>query len=268
MSVTIRLPAVSEASLTRFLGTITGRTLARVVLALILLAAWEYQPNPDLRFWMSGPVEIVARLWGWMLDGSLWDNVVATLLAMVLGYALGSASGISLGLLFGLMPRLSRVLSPYITALYAMPKIALAPLFVIVLGIGIESKVALVAITVLFLVLNSTLDGVRNVDGDLVRALSLMGARRSEVVCKVLVPATLPWIFTGMRIAIRYAFTNTLLAELIAANRGIGFMIEYYSGVFDATGTYAAILTLVIMSVGLTELLTAIEAKMSRGRGQ
>jgi NitT/TauT family transport system permease protein len=268
MSVTIRLSAISEASLTRFLGTTAGRTLARIVLALSLLALWEYQPDPDLRFWMSRPVEIVARLWGWMLDGSLWDNVGATLLAMVLGYALGTASGISLGLLFGLMPRLARILSPYITALYAMPKIALAPLFVIVLGIGIESKVALVAITVLFLVLNSTLDGVRNVDGDLIRALSLMGARRSEVVRKVLVPATLPWIFTGMRIAIRYAFTNALLAELIASNRGIGFMIEYYSGVFDATGTYAAILALVIMSVGLTELLTEIETKMSHGRGQ
>jgi NitT/TauT family transport system permease protein len=239
-----------------------------MVLAVSLLALWEYQPNADLRFWMSGPVEIVARLWSWMLDGSLWDNVGATLLAMILGYVLGTAGGITLGLLFGLMPRLSRVMAPYITALYAMPKIALAPLFVIVLGIGLESKVALVSITVLFLVLNSTLDGVRNVDRDLIRALSLMGARQSEVIRKVLVPATLPWIFTGMRIAIRYAFTNTLLAELIASNRGIGFMIEYYSGVFDATGTYAAILVLVIMSVGLTELLTEIETRLSHGRGQ
>ena len=236
------------------------------MLALILLAMWEYLPGADLRFWMSGPVEIVARLWSWLLDGSLWENVGATLSAMALGYAIGTATGIALGLLFGLMPRLYRVLSPYITALYAMPKIALAPLFVIVFGIGIQSKVALVAITVFFLVLNSTLDGVRNVDRDLTRALALMGATRLEVIGKVLVPATLPWIFTGMRIAVRYAFTNTLLAELIASNSGIGFMIEYYSGVFDSTGTYAAILVLVIMSVGLTEVLTQIEARMSHGR--
>src|SRR5256885_258272 len=82
---------------------------------------------------------------------------------------------------------------------------------------------ALVAITVFFLVLNSPLDGVRNVDRDLVRTLTLMGATRTEVIGKVLVPATLPWIFTGMRISVRYAFTNTLLAELIASNSGIGF---------------------------------------------
>ena len=87
---------------------------------------------------MSGPVEIVVRLWTWILDGSLWENVGATLLAMSLGYAIGTSVGIAFGLLFGLVPRLYRVLSPYITALYAMPKIALAPLFVIVLGIGIE----------------------------------------------------------------------------------------------------------------------------------
>ncbi len=245
------------------LATPAGRSLARLTLALIILAAWQYLPSANVRFWMSGPVEIVARLLAWLRDGSLWEHVGATLLAMALGYAIGTAIGIAIGLLLGLMPRLNRVLSPYISALYAMPKIALAPLFVIVFGIGIESKVALVAITVFFLVLNATLDGVHNVDRDLTRALSLMGATRLEVIRKVLIPATLPWIFTGMRIAVRYAFTNTLLAELIASNSGIGFMIEYYSGVFDATGTYAAILVLVIMSVGLTELLTQIETRLS-----
>ncbi len=97
------------------------------------------------------------------------------------------------------------------------------------------------------------------------RALALMGATRFEVIGKVLVPATLPWIFYGhaYRRPLCTFTTNTLLAELIASNSGIGFMIEYYSGVFDATGTYAAILVLVIMSVGLTELLTQVEARMS-----
>jgi NitT/TauT family transport system permease protein len=258
-------PDAAGASLGRFLQTAPGRLIARLALVLVLLTMWQVLPTHGLRFWMSGPVEIIARLWNWILDGSLWENLGATLLAMVLGYVIGTGAGIVLGLLFGFLPRVHRVLSPYITALYAMPKIALAPLFIITLGIGIESKVALVAITVFFLVLNSTLDGVRNVDRDLVRSLALMGATRIEVISKVLIPATLPWIFTGMRISVRYAFTNTLLAELIASNSGIGYMIEYYSGIFDATGTYAAILVLVIMSVGLTEVLTQVEARLSHG---
>jgi NitT/TauT family transport system permease protein len=263
MSATILAPSTSR--LTRFLAAPSGQMTARLVVFIALLAIWQFAPSPALRFWVSGPIDIVARLYDWVLDGSLWDNLAATLTAMTLGYAIGTATGITLGLLFGFLPTLHRVLSPYISALYALPKIALAPLFVIVLGIGLASKVALVALTVFFLVLTATLDGVRNVDRDLARTLVLMGATRGEIVRKVLVPAALPWIFTGMRIAVRYAFTNTLLAELIASNRGIGSLIEYYSGTFDAAGAYAAILVLVICSVGLTELLSRIEARMARG---
>ena len=142
---------------------------------------------------------------------------------------------------------------------YALPKIALAPLFVILLGVDMSSKVALVAITVFFLVLTSTIDGVREVDRDMVSALRLMGATRIEIVRKVLIWAALPWIFTGMRIAVRYAFTATLLAELIAANRGLGFLIELNSGNFNTTGAYAAIVVLVAFSVTLTEILTRLQ---------
>jgi NitT/TauT family transport system permease protein len=258
--LTVRTPS----RLAQFIASSSGQLLARLAVLVLLLALWQFAPSPALRFWVSGPIDIVARLYDWVLDGSLWDNLAATLTAMTLGYAIGTAAGIALGLLFGFLPTLHRVLSPYISALYALPKIALAPLFVIVLGIGLASKVALVALTVFFLVLTATLDGVRNVDRDLVRTLTLMGATRGEIVRKVLVPAALPWIFTGMRIAVRYAFTNTLLAELIASNRGIGSLIEYYSGTFDAAGAYAAILVLVICSVGLTELLSRIEARMAR----
>lgn len=268
MSQVALTAARPSRSMTGFVATMPGRIAARLLVMGGLLAVWQFAPGKALRFWMSGPADIVARLWGWVVDGSLWEHLGATLTAMTLGYAIGTAVGISLGLLFGFLPKLHRVLSPYIAALYAMPKIALAPLFIIVFGIGIESRVALVAITVFFLILNSTLDGVRNVDRDLIQALNLMGATRTEVIQKVLLPAALPWIFTGMRISVRYAFTNTLLAELISANKGIGFLIEYYSGIFDATGTYAAILVLVIMSVGLTELLSWVERTMARGHGR
>ena len=152
---------------------------------------------------------------------------------------------------------------PLLAGFYALPKIALAPLFVILLGVDNASKVALVAVTVFFLVLTSTIEGVREVDRDMVNALVLMGATRMEIIRKVLIWAALPWIFTGMRIAVRYAFTATLLAELIAANRGLGFLIELNSGNFNTTGAYAAIVVIVICSVLLTELLSRLESRMS-----
>ena len=254
------LPAADRSA-----GWITA--LARLAIVAALVAAWEFIPvSKQIKFWLSSPSQIVATLWGWIADGSLWNHLGATLSVMVTGYAVGCAAGIALGLLLGFMPRLYRVLSPFIAAFYALPKIALAPLFIILLGIGMTSKVALVAITVFFLLINNTIDGIRDVDRDLVQVLRLMGATRGEVLRKVLLPSALPWIFTGARIAVRYAFTSTLLAELIASNRGLGFLIEFNSGNFNATGSYAAILVLVIFSVTLTELLTRMQSLMARRR--
>jgi NitT/TauT family transport system permease protein len=242
---------------------LSGRQMAivRFLIVAALIGAWEFAPvSRGIKFWLSSPSAILSTLWGWVVDGSLWAHLGATLSVMVTGYAIGCAAGVSLGFLFGFLPRFYRVLAPFITAFYALPKIALAPLFIILLGIGMSSKVALVAITVFFLLLNSTIDGVHDVDRDLVQSLRLMGATRTEVLRKVLLPSALPWIFTGARISVRYAFTATLLAELIAANRGLGFLIEFNSGNFNATGSYAAIVVLVAFSVTLTEVLTRVQA--------
>ena len=255
------------SALARVLATPGGRLGARAGLVALLLLAWQFAPaGRATQFWLSSPSLIAGTLWQWIADGTLWVHLGATLLVMAEGYVVGCAAGVGIGIVLGLFPRLHRVLAPFLTGVYAIPKIALAPLFIIILGVGDSSKIALVAITVFFLVLTNTIDGVRDVDRDLIQSLTLMGATRMEVIRKVLVLAALPWIFTGMRIAVRYAFTNTLLAELIAANRGLGFLIEFHSGNFDITGAYAAIVVLVLCSVLMTELLTRLETRVSRWR--
>jgi hypothetical protein len=132
--------------------------------------------------------------------------------------------------MLGFMPNVYRIVEPYLAGLYCLPKIALAPLFVMLLGIDLASKVALVAITVFFLILYSTLDGVRDIDRDLVLSMRQMGATRRETSLKVLIPGALRWVFTGMRIAVRYAFTAAVLGEVIAANRGVGYLVEANAG--------------------------------------
>lgn len=253
---------------TRLISNRTGRLAVRLFLVTVVLALWEYLPmTRGTRLWFSSPSHILSMFWGWVLDGSIWGHLGATLTVMSLGYVSGCIAGVVLGLTLGCLPTLSRVLAPYIAAFYALPKIALAPLLIILLGIGISSKIFLVAITVFFLVFNNTLEGVRDVDRDLIRTIGLMGGTRLEIIRKVMIPSALPWIFTAMRISVRYAFTNTLLAELIAANTGLGFLIEFYSGNFNATGAYAAIMTIVCMSVALTGLLMRVEKLMPRNRG-
>ncbi len=252
--------------LVRFVLSLPGLILSRALIVAVVLLAWELASGPLLpKFWLSSPSAILSKLAQWAIGGLLWRHLEATLLAMGIGYAIGCAVGVAAGLALGFMPFVRRVLMPYLAGLYALPKIALAPLFIILFGIDIESKVALVAITVFFMLLYSTLDGVRDVDADLVQALELMGANRREIGRKLLIPATLPWIFTGMRISVRYALTAAILGEVIGANRGIGYLIEASAGQYRSTDVFAAVLVLVICCVGLTELLTRAETSTRRG---
>src|SRR5665213_733625 len=168
-----------------WLLTTPGLILSRLaILAVALVAGQRASRRVMSKYWLSSPLAIGLEVWHWALDGSLWLHLRATLTEMGLGYVIGCVCGIALGLVLGFLPRVYRVVLPFLSGLYCLPKIALAPLFVIVLGIDLGSKVALVAITVFFLILYSTLDGIRDIDRDLALSLRLMGATRREVSLK------------------------------------------------------------------------------------
>jgi NitT/TauT family transport system permease protein len=241
--------------------------LAQAGLFLAVLVAWQLASDTLIpRLWISSPLAILGVLQRWVVEGSIWMHLGATITAMLAGYTIGAVAGIALGFLLGRLPLLDDILSPYLAAIYCLPKIALLPLFVIFLGIGIESKIALVALVTLFLVLYATRDGVRDVDRDLTDMLQLMGATRGETLRKVVLPPTLSWIYTGLRIAVSYAFTTTVVGELLSSNRGLGFLIASSAARFDSAGVFAAVLVLVVCSVALTELLNRMERHASRWR--
>ncbi len=253
--------------LSRLVLTRPGLIITRILFLGSILAVWEFASGRLIsKFWLSSPSAIATTLWHWIVQGSLWGHLEATLLETGLGYVLGCVIGVVVGLMLGFMPNVYRVVIPFLGGLYCLPKIALAPLFVILLGIDLGSKVALVSITVFFLILYSTLDGIHDIDRDLVQALRLMGATRREISIKVLIPGCLRWVFTGMRIAVRYAFTAAILGEVIASNRGIGYLIEAYAGQYNSTEVFAAMLVLVICSLTISELLTRWESSTSHGQ--
>jgi NitT/TauT family transport system permease protein len=258
-------PAGSQSStvaqwLRRTLARPTGRFIAQIAIIGIFLAFWELGSGPILpRVWVSTPSAIFARIVFWIKDGSLWVHLAATVTAAASGYIIGSMGGIATGLLLGLSPRLERISGPFVIALYSLPKVALAPFFVIFLGIGVESKIALVAVTVYFLLLYNTLDGLHDLERGWADAYRIMGANKPEIVRNVLLPGIMPWIFSGLRIAVRYAFTAAVLGELIAGNEGIGFLIESSAGNFNSSGIFAGVFILVICSVTATQLITRTE---------
>ena len=259
--VSIRRPQSAPALFSGNRGLFIGRLL----LIVLFFVAWQLASGRLIsKFWISDPVSVATRLAAWSSDGSLWRHLLTTMTTMVLGYGIGSIAGIVIGFLLGIFRPAERILSPYLTALYGLPKIALAPLLVIMLGIGIESKVALVSLVVVFLVLYTTLDGVRDVDGDYVLFMKLMGATWWERLRKILFPATLPWIYTGLRLAVSYAFTTTVVGEVLSSNRGLGYLITSSAARFDAAGVFAAVTVLVVVSVIITQTLTQLERRASR----
>lgn len=246
----------------RWMLTPIGVTLSRLALLALFLLAWEQASLTwDLRFWVSRPSAIGETIWRWTLDGTLWRNLEATMIAMTVGYVLGCGAGLITGIALGILVKVQRVVSPFITAVYVLPKIAIAPLLIIFFGIGLESKIALAAITVFFVVLYNTIGGVRDVDKDLQQTLRIMGASHLEIVRYVLLPGARPWIYTGMRLAVRQAFTATVLAEIIGANRGLGYLIEANAGMYNSTGVFAAVVILAVVAVALTEFVTHLEAR-------
>src|SRR5262249_8327683 len=149
------------------------------------------------------------------------------------GFVLGSLAGIVIGFLLARWEWLYEATEPYIMALYSMPRVALAPLFVVWFGIGLASKVALAVSIVFFVMLINTYTGVINVDRTLVNSVRTMGGGEWFLTRKVLLPSTVPWILSGLRISIGFALIGAVVGEMIIAERGLGRLIAYRSGLFD-----------------------------------
>jgi NitT/TauT family transport system permease protein len=241
--------------------------LGRAAILLAFLVAWQLASGTLIpKMFVSDPISIGTTIVQWIEDGSLWNHLATSLVTLLIGYVLGAAIGIVAGFLLGLIRFADRTLAPFIAAFYGLPKVALLPLFVIFLGIGIESKVALVAVVVAFLLFYNTRDGVRDIDPDLIGSLRLLGATQLEILRKVLFPAALPWIYTGLRVAVGYALTTTVVGEVLSSNRGIGYLIESSAGRFNSAGVFAAVVVLVVLSLIITATLSRMELSSSRWR--
>lgn len=245
----------------------------RVVVVAAFVLLWEWASGTIVRsFWISEPSAISARFWEWVVDGTVLKHSVSTLQAAALGFLGGSIAGIVVGLLLGIFSFLARIFEPFLTAIYSLPKLAFAPLFILWFGIGLASKVLLTAAICFFLVFFNTFAGVRSVDEDLLDVVRVLGARRWDMIRKVVLPSATAWIFTGLRIAVPYALVGAVVGELIASSQGLGWLLSRASGTFDTTGTFAALLVLLCVAILVNGAVKQLESRASRwmrveGRG-
>jgi NitT/TauT family transport system permease protein len=256
-------PAPSEQSPRRAVPMLVWQLL----LGIGLLLAWQAVSGRLIdNFFISNPIDVSVRLYRWIADGSIFRHIGATVYATTMGFVIGSAGGAVLGVWLGVSPIASRLLNPYLNALNALPKVALAPLFVLWFGLGIESKIALAAVLVLFLVFLNTFAGVREVDQDLIDGARLMRATRTQIVTKVIIPSAMSWVFVGLKIAMPYALIGAVLGEMIAANRGLGYLVQFSGSQFDTAGVFAVLIVIALLAVTLNFLVELAQGRIERWR--
>jgi NitT/TauT family transport system permease protein len=243
----------------------TAMALCQCALAIAVLLMWQGVSGRLVdAFFISNPIDVARRLWTWTANGTIFVHVWATLHATMWGFFIGTVLGVLLGLWLGVSVFMSRLFNPYLSALNALPKIALAPLFVLWFGLGIESKIALGAILVLFLVFQNTFAGVREVDRDLIDCARLMRATRIQVIWKIIVPSAMSWVFAGLKISVPYALIGAVLGEMIASNRGLGYLVQYSGAQFDTAGVFAVLLVIAVVAVLLNRIVEMVQEHVER----
>ncbi len=239
------------------------RALAgHVAFVVLFLAGWEWLARAGAinTGFVGQPTRIVAYLMeGFALGGKLWVDLGYTLLAAAVSFLAGSLLAFGFGLLFTFYPVLERALNPYLTLLNAMPRIALAPLFLLWFGLGLGSKIALGFSLVFFIVLSATVAGMRGVDSDHLVLSRAIGASPSQMFFKVTLPSAVPVIFSGLRLALIFSLLGVVGAELIAAERGLGQTLAYLQSTFNTHGVMAILFLLAVIGLAVTSGMNWLE---------
>jgi sulfonate transport system permease protein len=233
----------------------------RLAVGVLLLLAWEWGSRAGAldAFFFSRPSDVAARVWRWIATGAIWPHLITTFVEAALSFAIGGLFGVVLGFALARAPFVAAVFDPYIRIANALPRVVLAPIFLLWFGLGIWSKVALGVTVVFFVVFFNTYRGVREVDRVIVDNARMLGATERQLIRHVLIPSALTWIFSSLHVSIGLAIIAVVVGEYLGASRGIGYMIAQAEGVFDTTGVFAGI---TVLSAGVLTVGVAVDRRL------
>ena len=260
---------MSVAEVRRFRSFGRNATFWRSVVSIVgMLALWQftaiYLVSNQLFFVPLSAVLARAReLWS---TGELQTHIWVSAVEFAAGFALASIVGITVGVLMAGSKIVRDLFDPWMSMLYATPVIALGPLFILWLGIGISSKIAIIFLTAVFPIVISTQVGLSTTDRGLIEVARAFGAGMSQIYRKVRIPSALPFIIGGLRISVARALVGMVVAELFGARAGLGFLIFNATSSFDTAGLFVAVIILAVSGVILVELLKWIERRLAPWR--
>jgi ABC-type nitrate/sulfonate/bicarbonate transport system permease component len=235
---------------------------------VVVLGLWELAASLRLvrLAVLSSPTRIFDAAMTDIASGVIWPHIQASAIEYVLGFAAALLIGVPIGLAIGLFRRLNYLLDPWLSAIYSTPTVALVPLIIIILGIGLQAKVFVVFLEAIFVVVVSTMAGVHAADAqfhDIAHSFGASGWMRFRTV---VLPASVPYILTGARLGTGRALVGVVIAEFLASNGGIGFYISLNGSLLQTARVYFGIILLGVLGVLLGEAVRVIERRYERWR--
>ena len=252
------------------MGRIFDRPLTRQLIGLaVLLIVWQWAAdagwlNP---LYMPSPVKIWSALVQVFGSGSIWPHLAATFTAALGGLAIGVIVGVILGAAAAILPVIAELLEPVMILLNAVPRVVLAPLFVIWLGIGLASKVALSFMLVAVLIFFTVYTGIRQVDRKLVERVITLGGGRGTLLREVYLPSVTAWVLGNLKVAVGFAFTGAVVGEFVAATKGLGYLLSFAQSTYNAALMLALVLVIMIFVLLIFAISEWLEKRLTRWRG-
>lgn len=243
-------------------------TLRRLGALALLLGLWEVLARVGVLdpFYAPPPSRVAAVLASLFADGSVWTHLQATFTAALLGLVLGLLAGTVLGFAAAVSPLLSELLEPVMILFNAIPRVILAPLFVIWFGIGLGSKIAVAFLLVAVLTFFAVYTGIREVDKRLIERVKTLGGGRGVLLREVYIPSVTSWVMGNLKVAVGFAFTGAVVGEFVAASRGLGYLLSFAQSQFNAALTLALIILIMLFVLLLFGLAGRLERRLLRWR--
>ncbi|KWR81766.1 MULTISPECIES: ABC transporter permease [Cupriavidus] len=240
----------------------------RILLLVVVLGGWELAGRLHWidPFFFSMPSLIAEQIQDWLVNGTsqgpLLTQVWVTLEETGLGFLIGSVAGVLCGIILGRNKLLADVFSIYIQIANSIPRVVLGSIFVIALGLGMASKVALAVVMVFFVVFGNAFQGVREADRYLIANAQILGASKRQLTFSVVVPSALSWILASLHVSFGFALVGAVVGEFLGSKQGIGLLIATAQGAFNASGVFAAMIVLAVVALAADYLLTSVEKRL------
>jgi sulfonate transport system permease protein len=278
-NVSVLRPGLSDAEIEATAAKVALRRkelviALRVGLLALFLGGWELAARLNWidPFFFSMPTAIVERLVDWTLNGTsegpLWLHLGVTMEEALIGFFTGSIAGIVIGVALGRNRLASDVFSIYIKVVNSIPRVVLAPIFIMMFGLGLGSKVALAFVMVFFVVFHNAFQGAREADRAMIANARILGASNWQLIRSVIVPSAMSWIFASLHISFGFAIIGAIVGEFVGSRYGIGLLINVAKGSFDAAGMYAAIVLVMVVALAAEYVMTYVENRLAKWRPQ